>query len=504
MYPNPTGNPPQYGQPMDTIQQEQYPLQQPPVGMFQPPVQMAQGQPPVGKPLPQPPMMINAQPMMATQVTSTTMEQKGSFYGFGQQSVDIAVVPQPMMQNQPVMTVKPLPQPMAMNPVVVPQPMVIPQLIAYPSMNQPMMVTNSPMTVNPNVVYPQQPFIPSVNPSDLKNIDDYDLLNNNLKSCRFADGETMLMFLTKLIIECAFFPGIGTFLCINFRKRREVKEMMFGNRMLRYKSRGNYKLALLYFVDAILIVFTFGLWYILGKSHEFFWSHIDERIYWGKPVQMKKRKKATFQDFLVWEPVCEGNGMGTMKIYSVYLGVVDELIYLILKFVSTSTFGLFQPFVDSFYYPKYFAKVDLGVGRFCVIHPQMVPAINEHAKKKKLKKAPPPEVPLDIYPSPYPVYGYPHRPEHDLYKLRLNFDTKGGKMCKLISYHMCERTITCMTCTLFQVTGLNELYQHHFRNKFIRMYVEKCVIEQPPPIYYTQANVATVNSTTVVTVNSQI
>nr|CAG4713665.1 unnamed protein product [Naegleria fowleri] len=166
---------------------------------------------------------------------------------------------------------------------------------------------------------------------------------------------------------------------VNLVRRREVKEMIIGNRRLKYKTGGNLKMFLLAVIDKLLNLFTLGFWTICGKSHEFFYSQIDARIYWGKPIQISKKRKNLGGDLqdapLLWEHECERNGhpgLGTIKIYSVYLGFVNELIYFVLNWCNKACLGLLQPQIDAFYYPKYFSKIELGPGRFCVVHPQMI------------------------------------------------------------------------------------------------------------------------------------
>ncbi|KAG2375110.1 hypothetical protein C9374_010114 [Naegleria lovaniensis] len=371
-------------------------------------------------------------------------------------------LPNVVVQTPPVMTTG-SPQSMMMVPQQQQPPLMIPSMTT--TSTQPMMIMTSSSTLPPGKI-----------------ISETDLIQDSVKNKRFADGSTILIWLGQKLIDLLFFK-MGDLVMVNLVRRREIKEMILGNRRLKYKTGGNLKMFMLAVVDKLLNLFTLNLWTICGQSHEFFLSQIDARIYWGKPIKIPKKRKnlgSDLQDhFLVWEPECERNGqagLGTIKIYSVYLGVVNELIYCVLKWANTLCFGLMQPFIDSWYYPKYFSKIQMGPGRFCVVHPQMIPAINEHAKKSKLKKQPLPPFPTgdQTFFTPYPMFACPqHRMEHTLQEMQLRFDVSGGKFCKLLTYHLTERLLAVGTCGLFVLFGFNELYQHSFRNKFIRFDIKK-------------------------------
>ncbi|EFC46959.1 predicted protein [Naegleria gruberi] len=189
-------------------------------------------------------------------------------------------------------------QPLSYNPAI--------QQFSQPQYGQPMSPSLQPSPSTPNSSFTKQSggsfhmqqdpaLIQSNTPSqpvlECKNLLPFIVNDKLVKNTFWATGGNILIKIFIFVVNKFILMGLGEALMVNYITRREVKNMRIGNRMLSYKSRGNFKMALLCVVNWILNIFSCGLFYILGYSHIMYLSQLDARIHWGKPAKISKKSQ---------------------------------------------------------------------------------------------------------------------------------------------------------------------------------------------------------------------
>jgi len=206
-----------------------------------------------------------------------------------------------------------------------------------------------------------------------------DMLNDGpVKNTILIDGHNICISIFRFIGKF-FLLGLGDVLMADLIAKSTIEQMSIGNRKLRYKSGGALKIIMLAFVNWLLNIFTLGLWTFFGGAHKFYYSKLDERIYWGNPAKIPEQSTGTN---VVWVP--EDDGLGKIKYFSVYLGFGRQFALFLLSSLSIFTLGIGSPFCDYFYYSNLYKRMELGRGKFCIVHPDMIESINQSAKKKNL------------------------------------------------------------------------------------------------------------------------
>jgi len=261
-----------------------------------------------------------------------------------------------------------------------------------------------------------------------------DMLNDGpVKNTILIDGHNICLSIV-LFIGKFFLLGLGDVLMANLIAKSTVESMCIGNRKLRYKSGGALKITMLAFVNWLLNIFTLGLWTFFGGAHKFYYSKLDERIYWGNPTKIPEQNMNGIN--VVWVP--EDDCLGKIKYFSVYLGFGKQFALFLLSCLSIFTLGIGSPITDYFYYSNLYQRMELGRGKFCIVHPDMIGSINQSAKKKNL----PLEFPSQFYESSYPVYGQ-ETGYHAMFELRLKFD---ALFSHVVMVHMGLKALNACTC----------------------------------------------------------
>ena len=154
------------------------------------------------------------------------------------------------------------------------------------------------------------------------------------------------------------------------------------------------------------------------------------------------------------------------------MGIWNEFLGFLLSVVNFIFLGMLSPVKSKFYYSKLLSKVNLGVGKFAVIHPHMIESIDNHNKDEFS----PIQIPRDqIYNTPYPVSYFPPREGHTNYELKLRF---AADVCDMYGFYCGYNCLMYISLGCFACCSAE--YLRKYLNKKVSVYVEPISIDIHP------------------------
>ncbi|EFC39694.1 hypothetical protein NAEGRDRAFT_81187 [Naegleria gruberi] len=139
----------------------------------------------------------------------------------------------------------------------------------------------------------------------------------------------------------------------------QISEMIVGGRRLKFDTHDPWlKVPILCIINNFINSSTFGLWYLSGMMHIFYYSELDRRISWGEVVDPDAENN------IVWHPIDDGREK--FKILSAFPGVTTEIVTWGARLFSvTFLLGFAEPWIKSYYYSRLMPKMEFGgVGQF--------------------------------------------------------------------------------------------------------------------------------------------
>jgi len=232
--------------------------------------------------------------------------------------------------------------------------------------------------INPNVIQQQSvPSTPSMLRSSSSTVSTFEglLKGEGPEFQYFGTGPNCCLELFVWIISKLTFGFVEAFFAMSLKKT-EVESMVIAGRRLNFDTHDPWlKVPILCIINNFINSSTFGIWYLSGLMHVFYYSEFDNRITWGEVVDGKKHK-------VVWQP--NDSGKGQFHIFGAFPGIYCEVSTWIFRFLSAMfLLGLAEPWIKSRYYHELLPKMEFGgLGQFIVTN---VPTPTSHHGREKLK-----------------------------------------------------------------------------------------------------------------------